>query len=1259
MSTSRKRCLSQVFAIVLFLLIPLTAPAAGASETLESSQAVAVIDESGRLADLHGNDAEGLVRAPVTVIVSDALTGKSFLIGERAPTIERTGEAITVRCPAKKLKLDLEQVFELDASLRWTIHLRNRSKRRREVMIEFVFKLDAREASPFFATQGAHPDWPDRGKLAYGYYRWDEGVRWGLPVASVYSMKRDVGLGLCPELAGHIRPITCLMERKGDVVTMRIRRRFIRIEPEGSAQSILYLTPHPGDWRSALSWVRDRWKDLFFVEFPEVERLHYPACAGVGPAAALEGTAPYVGEIQHTKWYGEDIPEEEEWYSRVHTMWWNMKKDDYPGLPDEDAGHLAIQQWLLDHKVPEKYAGTRTAKQIEGFEFSDGPDHMTRELINRHIDHLHEADFKVCWYYCPMEAWGAYMKKVWPGGLVYGGQQFFPPSWPDEDSLATPQYYNWGSYVTNPDPDTPFGRHLVKQVETLFTSYPEIDGIYIDQPFHVELDFSRDDGISTVEGRPVSNTGYGFDKLMQRIQEIAHNKGKFIWCNIPVDIAQARWMDVMQQESRGPSAMERQKFHSIGDRISLTLFPSSEVTFFDGTSNNEYFNHVALAAGFIQRLHSNYEGQRRALEDLAEGKRHNSFTFQYLFAMLRGRSWVLEPHCLELPPSCTGNIFRTKAGNILAPVILRDTTTTTPHMRYDLPVTVRVKDAADVRAAYLVSWDHLGPKKLPFEREGDKISVIIPRQRSVSMLLLATTGRYVALDSVAIDRGTPQLRLALDNWTDTPWHFRGTFTGLVSSSIDRDLSPGESVRVQLPCDWTKTPANENDLRVFLLETETHSSIPEVRLPGDPATEPFEVFVDDPLVLDVAAPLSVRADERTTLGVTVANHSANAVSVALLFKGPDVHFEAPASIALDAGERRIVPVTFEAKNPGNRRLTVAAQAGDASAEAARVVIVERTGVAEGDLAHIGAAWVTLDTFSQDMGGAKPWTLSINGVEAAKIRGDSAGGNHGMWRSQIPQSGRFDLTTRAIKALKRVNEVRISNPNRDASPYPIAYGFKVRDLTLHLGIEDGTELNIEAGGRVLTSNGDWLYAEGVRAALDEDIVWEIVIPRGPASDIPDLGRNLATRAKAVDVGSLFAGNRGKLGGTDPRKVGVAALNDGDADTRVVAASGYHRWALVFEKPVTFDTLLLKEYGNRIKAVEIRMGADADSMKAIHPDPPDVRNNWYQAPYGEKVHDRIIITTGRRTARRIEVNLYRAHSTSVSPPSVSEMELYLTGR
>ena len=122
------------------------------------------------------------------------------------------------------------------------------------------------------------------------------------------------------------------------------------------------------------------------------------------------------------------------------------------------------------------------------------------------------------------------------------------------------------------------------------------------------------------------------------------------------------------------------------------------------------------------------------------------------------------------------------------------------------------------------------------------------------------------------------------------------------------------------------------------------------------------------------------------------------------------------------------------------------------------------------------------------------------------------------------------------------------------------------------------------------------------------------------------------------------------------GVAALNGGDTDTRVAGASGYHAYLLAFDAPVTFDTLVLKEFEKRITSVEIRPGDFPEGTQLIHPDPPDVKYNWFQPPFGEKAGGDIVIHTGKRTARCIQVNLYRGQSATVAPPSVREIELYL---
>ena len=104
--------------------------------------------------------------------------------------------------------------------------------------------------------------------------------------------------------------------------------------------------------------------------------------------------------------------------------------------------------------------------------------------------------------------------------------------------------------------------------------------------------------------------------------------------------------------------------------------------------------------------------------------------------------------------------------------------------------------------------------------------------------------------------------------------------------------------------------------------------------------------------------------------------------------------------------------------GTLDLSITADGDDVQAAVTRKLRVVRTGLADEDLPRIASASVVLDSFSQDMGGAKPWTLYVNNVQAAEV---------------------------------------------------------------------------PAGGPVVTSNPDWLFAEGDRYSLDAVLVWNLVIPQ----------------------------------------------------------------------------------------------------------------------------------------------------------------------
>ena len=395
---------------VLFLILCLCSPCQAARHNrLASKQAWVSIDERGRLAELHGMKGETLLRWPVEVKVVDSLSGKAALLSSApAQEISLQGSTVSQKRALSALKLAVQETMNLDTELRWTVQLENLTDQRRELMIEYFFKLDARETQPFFAAGADHPGWPQAGKLAYGYYRWDEGVRWGLPVAAVYSKGRDLGISFAPELEDHIMPISCVMERQGDTARVHIRRRYVRLEPKGTAKRTLYLAAHEGDWRPALAWVRNRWQKHFYAQLPNTEQYLLLGLGGSAPGLALEKNMPYMLDYRFQKWYGLDVPTDEEWRVHIDTPLWRMRQDGVEGLPGPEANYEEVLAWFEkgEFDVPEKYRGT-AAEMALGYDASEFPYRVTRDHVNAYLDYVHEQGFKGVWYTDFPEAWGA------------------------------------------------------------------------------------------------------------------------------------------------------------------------------------------------------------------------------------------------------------------------------------------------------------------------------------------------------------------------------------------------------------------------------------------------------------------------------------------------------------------------------------------------------------------------------------------------------------------------------------------------------------------------------------------------------------------------------------------------------------------------------------------------------------------------------------------------------------------------------------
>jgi hypothetical protein len=1046
------------------------------------------LDENGSLRSYEAERLKNLLLEPVAVRVTESHTGKSVTGRDTFKAVEQVSHGAVVSHDAPQMQLQWVERLQADGGLRWHTTLRNLSERRRELMLELEFVLDAADMQPFFPGLVPHPPWPQDGALRYGYYRWDEGGPLAIPMGSLVSRARNAGITFCADLDGFIRPMTIVMRLEGERrARVIVRRRFIRLEPQGSATSVLHLAVHAGDWRAALGWVRDRWSQHFWVG-PEAEAFQLLGFGGCIPALNVDREMPYCLDIQVDPWYGDYWPDREQWSPRIQGYLWNMKKAGLKIPLPADADHRAVEAHFLKHGVPDEAYPDSDKGLTFGFSYEPRPYKLSKAFVRKYLDYLHGLNMKAMLYFCPAEAWGPYMKSAYPGGLVRGPQQFFPSTpWPDGE--LKPQYYNWDSYTTNPDPDLPYGRSLLGQIERLFEQLPDIDGVYVDQPFHSELDAANDDGISIMNGRPVSNTSYGFDKLMRRVRQMAHERGKIVYCNIPVRIGDARWTDIMLQESKGPLSFVRQRYFTIGNRMSMALFPFTSTTTFEGVEHGEGLLHLILECGYLGRLNSTWEAWHKDLARLEAGRHDAGFTYRPLFMALRGRSWVLEPHCLELPDRMRGNLFRTKAGNYLCPVTLPGTTLNTTWLSYDLPVVIRVSDAQLIKAAYITSPDHVGLKRLPFLRDGNRIRITIPRQRSVSMLLLAKTGRFAALPSMVLRRGSSHVDLSLDNWSDRPWRYVGQAKGFATGAIDRRVEPGASVTVPLTCDWSLERTANPRMRAWHVETDTPGDWPEIRLVQDPNIEIFECFVGDGLRVDFAPRDDLEAGMRARVAVSVFNFTATKQTVTLDAAMEGAAIDGPGGFDLDAAGHRTIHLWITPASAGSRPLTVSA----GGVSVARTMKVWRRGVADAELAAVKSAWVQIDSFAQDMAGIKPWQLRINGGPPTPIAPDSGSWNGG-WRSQLGIPGRFELAPKTVQSIGRSNKVTLSNSNRDALPFNTRYGLKVRDVVLGVRFEDGTEIMCPAadGNVQASADEDWRHVEGRRVPLGQDLVWRVNVP-----------------------------------------------------------------------------------------------------------------------------------------------------------------------
>ena len=1056
------------------------------------------------------------------LLIVSALTVAGAVAADGLPeTIGRRGDAPIARLVDVKIidrtggaerteDLEIECVHRHSAGdgVAVTTELTNLTDKLRCLEVQYHFRLKDVGYDSFTPGDGAFEGLPQDGKLVAQYLAGWFGKKLVIPLGTLYA--RDAGFTACAELVTPIPSFVFSAERAKGGIDLVVTRRRLRLDPNGSRSVTTHFVPHEGCWRPGLAFARTHWPELFYVkEGAEILQVRGNAGGGLASYYAYNGTDEKFWQTYNMKgspwgdgfsfpylfaWFGNYYFDEAEGgcVPRVMTKWYDIHQhpEHYPegfldDKPPEDAPWREVIDWLNSRKVDrELFQKFRHTKGMPvGAQMWAK---VTHERIKEMLALSKEYGPVTMAYWNPSEAWDNWALDVFKGYEVPG----------------------WHSYqdctLANIHPGSPVEKIYWEKAKAIIDNYDDLTGLHIDLAYYGWYDRRHDDGFSIDEHGPFSDLHRNIGRFVRRVTEYAHSKGKYTDQNHPwAAIEVTGWTDLACVEDRCSPEVGQEfgRYGTIGNRSCIQLYPF-EVRMQTNLRNGWFTNMGVSDEAY---LNVNPRSTNHWLSRL----------YPPIFDLFRGREWVLEPNCLELPQGCDGNLFKRPDGNYVATVISWGERTTTPYWRVAVPVTIRIADAPNVKGAYLVSVDQLGPKKLSFEREGDTITVKLPRHKSASAILLGVAGRFVSLERPSFRTGRLQtVNVVCDNFTDEPWDFDALVAYPGNNyKLAARVAPGETELTRFYADHPRREASAHRFFRFRIhmdpgvvipmpeERDRHIATFEV---ADENSVGFWVAPSMPLVRRMQSnslqggyepywnvfPLHVNVGEKALFEVGLVNNTNEDMQAKLIYtvRGGNA-VAAPASVSLKARAFRRVPVTVEGTNVGPGELAVVIQAPGTNTTRTSAFQVFGAQLAQNDLTKVKSVSLVADLWGRTSKGKKK-PVFLNDTEVGILEG-GFGGNS-AWTRCV----RTKLSDTAPKTLKLSNTLRIDNPQKDS--------FKIRRAMLEVTTDDNRTFLLPADPRPVSTakkevwednkphEVDWIFAEGKRVGLAEPILLDFPSP-----------------------------------------------------------------------------------------------------------------------------------------------------------------------
>jgi hypothetical protein len=463
-----------------------------------------------------------------------------------------------------------------------------------------------------------------------------------IPIATLLEPRADTGISLVVSPDQTLLHVTLRTEPGGDV---EFRHEWLRLGGNRTVKLAADLVSHEADWRGGLRWTANRYPDFFHPPNPKV--------------GEMAGTASYSHD--RGKMDGKEVRRLRNMAYRVN---WDAKFDwPYFGmfLPPMANADEIWQTYGYDDK------GDRDPKLVRPISY---------RRANDECRFLKENGFYEISYFNITE-FGSQIGK--PDAV----RRDLPEaeSWRDATTLLYRDFphailktlesdapeFSWSNSVAVDASDPAFRAHLLEMARRQINFLPDAAGICVDRmDWLIHINYNADDGVGWYPG---DHSGrlilLSWNSFMPELGKLMHSNGKVIFGN---PSRASHRLNVVRELDGFYDEFGFEGFSLNGSSLLALYKPALMWTPPDGEMKpdaDSYFQRHLYMGAFPTAPRA---GNDHAV--LPSPKIEQCYLdYGPLLDSLRGKKWVLEPHCVEAPDGLAKvNLFEVPGGWVL-PVV--------------------------------------------------------------------------------------------------------------------------------------------------------------------------------------------------------------------------------------------------------------------------------------------------------------------------------------------------------------------------------------------------------------------------------------------------------------------------------------------------------------------------------------------------------------------------------------------------------------